>query len=57
MKDVESLCPPPEVKDNIPAQKYKGDVSYFICTRPGRGPVLLTEESQSLLNPETGLPK
>ncbi|KAM7463804.1 hypothetical protein LguiA_031925 [Lonicera macranthoides] len=56
MKDIETLPPPPEIKDNVPAQKSKGDVSYFICTRPGRGPVLLPE-SQSLLNPETGLPK
>ncbi|KAK9282907.1 hypothetical protein L1049_011132 [Liquidambar formosana] len=57
MKDVEALPPPPEIKDNIPAQKYKGDVSYFICTRPGKGPVLLSDESQALLNPESGLPK
>uniref|UniRef100_A0A5B6ZDM2 Diphosphomevalonate decarboxylase n=1 Tax=Davidia involucrata TaxID=16924 RepID=A0A5B6ZDM2_DAVIN len=56
MKDVEALAPPSEM-NNIPAQKYKGDVSYFICTRPGRGPVLLSNESQALLNPETGLPK
>lgn len=56
MKDVEALPPPPEIKDNIPAQKSKGDVSYFICTRPGRGPVLLPD-SRALLNPETGLPK
>ncbi|CAL2239650.1 unnamed protein product [Prunus armeniaca] len=32
------------------------DLSYFICTRPGRGPVVLSDESQFLLNPETGLP-
>ncbi|XP_027161838.1 diphosphomevalonate decarboxylase MVD2, peroxisomal-like [Coffea eugenioides] len=57
LKDVEALPPPPEIKDNVPTRKFKGDVSYFICTRPGRGPVLLTEESQALLNPETGLPK
>nr|F8QQQ7.1 RecName: Full=Diphosphomevalonate decarboxylase 2; Short=Mevalonate-5-pyrophosphate decarboxylase; Short=PgMVD [Panax ginseng]ADI80345.1 mevalonate diphosphate decarboxylase [Panax ginseng] len=56
MKDIESLPPPPEIKDNIPAQKSNGDVSYFICTRPGRGPVLLPD-SGALLNPETGLPK
>ncbi|KAL7215360.1 hypothetical protein ACSBR1_027515 [Camellia fascicularis] len=55
MKDVEALSPPPETKDDI-AQKYKGDVSYFICTRPGKGPVLLSNEGQALLNPETGLP-
>lgn len=57
LKDVEALPPPPEIKDNVPAQKYKGDVSYFICTRPGKGPVVITDESQALLNPETGLPK
>lgn len=56
MKDVENLPAPPEIKDNIPAQKSKGDVSYFICTRPGRGPTVLSD-SQALLNPETGLPK
>nr|AFJ74330.1 mevalonate diphosphate decarboxylase [Hevea brasiliensis] len=54
LKDVEALPPPPEIKD---APRYKGDVSYFICTRPGRGPVLLSDESQALLSPETGLPK
>nr|QQO58422.1 diphosphomevalonate decarboxylase [Oliveria decumbens] len=56
MKDVENLPAPPEIKDNIPALKSKGDVSYFICTRPGRGPTVLSD-SQALLNPETGLPK
>lgn len=56
MKDVENLPAPPEIKDNIPAQKSKGDVSYFICTRPGRGPTVLSD-SQALLNHETGLPK
>ncbi|KAJ7974894.1 Diphosphomevalonate decarboxylase [Quillaja saponaria] len=54
--DVEALPPPPEIKGNISSQKYQGDVSYFICTRPGRGPVLLSDESQALLNRETGLP-
>ncbi|XP_052185498.1 diphosphomevalonate decarboxylase 2-like [Diospyros lotus] len=57
MKDVEALSPPPEIKNNNPLQKYKGDISYFICTRPGRGPVLLSDESQALLNSETGFPK
>lgn len=57
MKDVEALPPPPEVSDKIPAQRYKGDVSYFICTRPGKGPVVLCDESKALLNPETGYPK
>lgn len=56
-KDVEALPPPPEIKDNIPSQKYRGDVNYFICTRPGKGPVSISDESQALLNPETGLPK
>ncbi|TQE00268.1 hypothetical protein C1H46_014100 [Malus baccata] len=53
-EDIETLPPPPEIKD--PSQKFRGDVSYFICTRPGRGPVVLSDESH-LLNPETGLPK
>ncbi|KAI3799621.1 hypothetical protein L1987_34920 [Smallanthus sonchifolius] len=58
MKDVEALTPPPEVKDNIPpTQKSKGDVNYFICTRPGGGPVVLSDETQALLDPITGLPK
>ncbi|OVA06000.1 Diphosphomevalonate decarboxylase [Macleaya cordata] len=57
MEDVEALAPPPEIKDNIPSQKYAGDVSYFICTRPGRGPVVLGDEALALLHPETGLPK
>lgn len=54
---MEALPPPPEIKYNIPSQKYKGDISYFICTRPGTGPVLLSDSSQALLNEETGLPK
>lgn len=56
-KDVEALLPPAETTDQIPAQRQRGAVSYFICTRPGKGPVLLSDESQALLNPETGLPK
>ncbi|CAN0871949.1 Diphosphomevalonate decarboxylase MVD2, peroxisomal [Linum grandiflorum] len=52
-KDIEALPRPQESKD---AQRYEYGVSYFICTKPGRGPVLLTDESKSLLNPETGLP-
>lgn len=56
MKDIEALSPPPETKDKTPTNKYTGEVSYFICTRPGRGPVLLNK-SHSLLNPETGMPK
>lgn len=57
IKDVESLPNPPELKDANSIQKHPGDVSYFICTRPGQGPTVLSDESQSLLNPETGLPK
>ncbi|KAH0714363.1 hypothetical protein KY284_007268 [Solanum tuberosum] len=57
LNDVEALPPPPEIKDKVPAQKCKGEISYFICTRPGRGPVLLPDESQALLCLETGLPK
>lgn len=55
--DVEALPSPPEIKDKIPAQKNRGEVSYFICTRPGRGPVVLSDESQALIDPKTGLPK
>lgn len=57
INDVEALPPPPEIKDKVPAQKCKGEISYFICTRPGRGPVLLPNESDALLSVETGLPK
>ncbi|XP_021725527.1 diphosphomevalonate decarboxylase MVD2, peroxisomal-like [Chenopodium quinoa] len=57
MEDVKSLQSPPEIKDANSNQKYAGDVSYFICTRPGQGPIVLSDESQALLNPETGLPK
>ncbi|XP_051119991.1 diphosphomevalonate decarboxylase MVD2, peroxisomal [Andrographis paniculata] len=57
IKDIDGLAPPPEVKENSSSQRYKGEVSYFICTRPGRGPAVLTDESQSLINPETGFPK
>ncbi|WMV23330.1 hypothetical protein MTR67_016715 [Solanum verrucosum] len=57
IKDIEALPPPPEIKDKVPAQKYKGKISYFICTRPGRGPVLISDDSQALLHPDTGLPK
>ncbi|KAM3732947.1 hypothetical protein ACB098_11G097200 [Castanea mollissima] len=56
-EDVDALPPPSNIKDDIPSHKFRGDVSYFICTRPGRGPVLLSDKSQALLNPETGLPK
>ncbi|KAK9698694.1 hypothetical protein RND81_08G124400 [Saponaria officinalis] len=54
LKDVELL--PPPVGD-ISNQQYGGDVSYFICTKPGRGPVVLGDESEALLCPLTGLPK
>lgn len=50
---VESLHPPPEMQGNV----QKGEVSYFICTRPGRGPVVLHDQNRALLDPETGLPK
>lgn len=56
LKDVEALQSPPEIT-NVPAQKYTGEINYFICTKPGRGPILLSDESKALLNPETGLPK
>ncbi|KAL9270372.1 Diphosphomevalonate decarboxylase MVD2, peroxisomal-like protein [Drosera capensis] len=59
-KDVEALPQPlsvPGAKENGPAQKYVGDVSYFICTRPGHGPVVLPDTSQALIDPNTGMPK
>ncbi|KAK4756104.1 hypothetical protein SAY87_009861 [Trapa incisa] len=59
INDVDALPPPPEMKDKVPAQRNGGEVSYFICTRPGRGPLLLSEadESLALLDHSTGLPK
>ncbi|KAJ0973413.1 hypothetical protein J5N97_021372 [Dioscorea zingiberensis] len=57
MKDIEALQPPLETKDKTSVQRYAGDVSYFICTKIGRGPTLLTDEGQALLSSETGLPK
>ncbi|MCD7447222.1 Diphosphomevalonate decarboxylase mvd2, peroxisomal [Datura stramonium] len=57
INDVESLPPPPEIEDDVLNYKYKDEIRYFICTRPGKGAVLLTDESQALLDPETGLPK
>lgn len=56
-KDVENLLAPPEIKGGIPVDKYPGCVSYFICTRPGRGPAMLTDEDEGLLDPQTGIPK
>ncbi|KMZ72985.1 Diphosphomevalonate decarboxylase [Zostera marina] len=56
VKDIEALPPPLESKDSVSLQRYPGDVSYFICTKPGRGPMILPGD-QSLLHPETGLPK
>ncbi|XVE57169.1 hypothetical protein DITRI_Ditri04bG0070200 [Diplodiscus trichospermus] len=56
VKDVEALSPSPEIKENDAAQKYPGDVSYFICTRLGRGLALLSQEYLALLDLETGLP-
>ncbi|KAF8765515.1 hypothetical protein HU200_008487 [Digitaria exilis] len=54
IEDVEALPAPPEIK--IHDQKFKGDVSYFICSRLGAGPKVVTDESQVLLNSITGLP-
>ncbi|ONK71252.1 uncharacterized protein A4U43_C04F6490 [Asparagus officinalis] len=56
VKDIEALQPPPEIKDKLP-QRSAGDLSYFICTRSGRGPTVLSEEEHSLISSETGLPK
>ena len=57
MKDIETLEPPAECKDKVPYQRFTGDVSYFICTRVGSGPKVLTDETLALLDPITGLPK
>jgi diphosphomevalonate decarboxylase len=56
MKDIETLEPPPEIKDKVPYQKFTGDVSYFICTKVGSGPKVL-DEASALLDPVTGLPE
>ncbi|CAE6037578.1 unnamed protein product [Arabidopsis arenosa] len=48
---------PQGIKDKIGSQDQKGEVSYFICSRPGRGPVVLQDQTQALLHPQTGLPK
>lgn len=53
--DVEALPAPPELK--TPNQKFKGDVSYFICSRPGAGPKVLTDERHALIDSATGLAK
>ncbi|EMS47869.1 Diphosphomevalonate decarboxylase [Triticum urartu] len=53
--DVEALPAPPEMK--APNQKFKGDVSYFICSRPGAGPKVLTDEGHALIDSATGLAK
>ncbi|KAJ8615388.1 hypothetical protein MRB53_034760 [Persea americana] len=57
MKDVENLQAPPEIKGGISVDKNSGSVSYFICTRPGRGPTLVVDEDQALIDPRTGIPK
>lgn len=57
MEEIEALPPPPEVKDKVPHKKLPGDISYFICTRIGSGPKLLTDENQALIDPVNGLPK
>lgn len=56
MGDVEALPPPPEMADKL-TPRFSGEVSYFICTKPGQGPVLLADENEALLHPQTGLPK
>lgn len=57
LSSIEGLQPPPEAKDKALAQRYGGDVSYFICTKPGKGPVILVGEDQALISFQTGLPK
>lgn len=56
LEDIKALQPPLEIKDKVPIQRSAGDLSYFICTRSGRGPMLLSED-QALISSETGLPK
>ena len=56
MKDVESLTAPPEFKSQNSSSIHPGAVDYFICTRPGKGPVVLRNEDQALLNNTTGFP-
>lgn len=48
---------PQDIKEKIGSQDQKDEVSYFICSRPGRGPVVLQDQTQALLHPQTGLPK
>uniref|UniRef100_A0A0A9CUH3 Mvd1 C-terminal domain-containing protein n=1 Tax=Arundo donax TaxID=35708 RepID=A0A0A9CUH3_ARUDO len=55
IEDVEALPAPPEMK--IPGQNFKGDVSYFICSRLGAGPKVVADERLSLIDSVTGLPK
>uniref|UniRef100_A0A0D9WS62 Diphosphomevalonate decarboxylase n=1 Tax=Leersia perrieri TaxID=77586 RepID=A0A0D9WS62_9ORYZ len=55
IEDVEALPAPAEMKTLN--QKFKGDVSYFICSRLGAGPKVVTDESLALLDPVAGLPK
>ena len=55
IQDVDALPAPPEVK--IPDQKFKGDVSYSICSRLGSGPKVIADENQALIDSVTGLPK
>ncbi|KAI6676637.1 hypothetical protein NL676_037433 [Syzygium grande] len=35
INDVEKLPAPPEIRDKVPALRFRGNISYFICTRPG----------------------
>lgn len=56
MKDVESLTAPPELKSESSSSTFPGSIDYFICTRPGKGPILFRNEDQALLNPKTGFP-
>jgi diphosphomevalonate decarboxylase len=53
--DIEALPAPPEMK--MPNRKFKGDISYFICSRPGAGPKVLADESHALIDSATGLAK
>ncbi|PKA47772.1 diphosphomevalonate decarboxylase [Apostasia shenzhenica] len=57
LNDIKALRPPPEVNNEASTRRYPGDVSYFICTRPGKGALVLEEEDEALIDTQTGLPK
>ena len=56
MKDVESLTAPSELKSESSSSTFQGGIDYFICNRPGKGPMLFRNEDQALLKPKIGFP-